>query len=120
LSDHSFPPGNGLLVHHYVFKLQAEPTLPTWLAMYLTEPGITVAWLQIELPKLQPRMLDDTDTYSQASVRDSDGLTFGRILAVAERMCRDIPTAIGGDNKPFVRVWFATTVAGSDSGASAS
>jgi hypothetical protein len=66
----------------------------SWLNMYLTEPGITTAWLAVYMPKSGAVSRFGTPKlyrYSSASVRDADGLTFATIVTVAEKICWSAP-----------------------------
>lgn len=77
--------------------------------MYLTEPRITVAQLDVQLRDGNcRRLLSMYYTYSSVSVREDDGLTFGMVLDVAERVRRSAPADFRGRGEARVAIWFVT------------
>jgi hypothetical protein len=88
---------------------------PTCLQMYLTEPRITTAQLEVLIslrlgsrPRLQhPRTCRPCDfdpkTSTFASVRDASGLTCGSIFHAVDKFCQSIPGEIPEGDNIFVR-----------------
>jgi hypothetical protein len=83
---------------------------PSWLKMYLTEPRITIAQLEIQLRDGSCGMLPRYHSYSSVSVRDNDGLTFETVLEEAEKIRRSASTCTRGSGDARVAIWFVRDV----------
>ena len=57
---------------------------PTWLNMHVTEPRIKVAQLHIQQPKWGGMQRRHNGIW--VSVQDANGLTFGTILDIAQKV----------------------------------
>jgi hypothetical protein len=84
-----------------------------WRNMYLTKPAITIARLDIYIPKFSESksglfIAANSSRLSSLSVREPDGLTFGLVLAIAEKICQAAPADIYEIEQAYVNVWFAT------------
>ena len=79
----------------------------SWHGMYLTEPRITVAHLEfydIALQNQMDRNRTVAATRTAASVREKDGLTFGSILFVANRICQTVVPAARFQGRSTVEI----------------
>jgi hypothetical protein len=118
---------NPPLFHLSKFRLDYSPVnpflytvRPSWFGMHLTEPSITIAQVEIYLPRL-PRVrlrisfgTGKKHLYSSAVVRDADGLTFETILDVAEKIRQSVPAGTYGADEALVGISFATQAGGDD------
>lgn len=82
------------------FKKPLDFTRPTWLDMYITEPRITIAQLGVQVAEATLRATSgefDSRWSSSAlvavSVQHPEGLIFGRVLEVLEKVCRSLALA---------------------------
>ena len=80
----------------------------TWHGMFVTEPRITVAVMELEL-QWEHEEGEEAQYYlwASASVREPGGLTFGAVLVAAEKMRRSAPVGIEGRENARVWVRFA-------------
>jgi hypothetical protein len=95
-----------------IYLRNPSATQHSWLDMYLTEPGITTAWLKVKTPEsgsLSRFEATKRHRYSSSSVRDADGLTFATIVAVAEKICQSAPGILDVE-QARVKVRFAVEV----------
>lgn len=72
---------------------------PTWLGLFLTNPRITVACLELELGHRG---------WSVAAVHDPEGLTFETVLKAAEKMPQSAPEDTEGREDPRLLVRFVS------------
>jgi hypothetical protein len=119
-------PNHTILWSNFRVDAQASSTgfRPTWLGLFVTEPRITVAFLEVELFKTDDEELqDEEDEKSQddkdrkcfscfyrscASVRDPEGLTFETVLKAAEKIRQSAPIDDGDSERACVKVRFVT------------
>lgn len=106
-------PFEGLMVNTCTFHLPLKLKPQTWHSMYLTEPRITVAQLKV-YPSAPYKLMDihtRVDSWTTASVRDMDGLTFGLVLDIAKKICHSVvPARARGRYQADVQVYIATKV----------
>jgi len=88
-------PGNSL-------ALVSDEVRPSWLDMFLTEPRVTVARLDLQVPA--GLRFGGLYSWSSASVREADGLTFGTVLAAAEKIRLSAPVDTEGRNPAQILV----------------
>jgi len=87
------------------------PFRPTWLGMFVTEPRITIARLELELQSKHDAGKTKRAQYylwSSASVRDDGGLTFGAVLDAGEKMRQSAPVDTEGRENARVLVQFVS------------
>lgn len=86
-------------------RISSDNVQPTWLNMYLTEPRITTAQLNIQARTWGfHRMYGGVWT----SVQDSDGLTFETVLAVVQKVYDGLQVDLARRDEAEVVGWFLT------------
>jgi hypothetical protein len=101
-------PGAAYVYHWVSFavpRASSDTTRPTWLDTHLTEPRIKIAYLHIQQLRWN---LHRRYNGIWASVQDVDGLTFGTVLAVAQKVRDGFSLDLPGREDAYVAVWFAT------------
>lgn len=83
---------------------------PTWFGWFLTEPRITVTWLELVLAGAIDKEGIGSCYYSWscASVRDPNGLTFGSVLRTAEKIRQSAPVGTKGRENARALIRFVT------------
>lgn len=99
----------GAMYHRASFaipKTSSDTMRPTWLNMHVTEPRIKVAQLHIQQPKWGGMQRLHNGIW--VSVQDANGLTFGTILDIAQKVCDGFPVDLPGRDQACVVIWFLT------------
>jgi hypothetical protein len=87
-------------LHHCIklpgstLSLVSDEVRPSWLDMFLTEPPVTVARLDLQVPA--GMRFGGLYSCSSASMREADGLMFGTVLAAAEKIRLSAPVVTEG------------------------
>lgn len=87
-------------------RTSSDLTRPTWFDMQLTEPRITTVQLHVQQPSWGLRAKKYNGTW--VSVREDDGLTFGKVLTVAQKVCGGFPVNHLDRDQACVVIWFLT------------
>lgn len=87
-------PFDGFMLHTYTLDLPLNLMSQSWHGMYLTERRITTAQLKVCSIALHQLMDNQTpvDSWTTASMREVDGLTFGSVMVVAKKICHTVCT----------------------------
>lgn len=89
-------------------QISSSDFRPTWLGFFLIVRRITVGYLELKLfhPQNEERNAFHRHSWSCASVRDPEGLTFETVLRVAEKIRQSAPVDTKGRENASVLVRF--------------